>query len=66
MPRKVVWAKPALEELGEELAFIRYADSDAAQALFMSSLFCTLAGLEESLQISDALTLSIRRNNLVG
>ncbi len=34
MPREIVWAKPALEELGEELAFIRYADPEAAQALY--------------------------------
>lgn len=34
MPREIVWAKPALEELGEELAYIRYADPEAAQALY--------------------------------
>jgi len=34
VPREIVWARPALEELGEELAFIRYADPDAAQALY--------------------------------
>lgn len=34
MPREIVWSKPALEELGEELAHIRYADPGAAQALY--------------------------------